>query len=187
VDGSRIKNWIHDANHFLDRAEEKLLHAEEYIGKRFPIGRKFAIWIQGESDGKYGTDPVYYKEQLVKISHSLEETCGIQEVFVSRTGHWLPDEQNLKRLRRIAAVQEKVCEEEKNLILISKMASGFPAKGLLQDEVHYCMEALNMLGREIAENIVNYYNEGKNPVLEETDDLAQARRFLEIIEGMSRE
>jgi hypothetical protein len=36
---------------------------------------------------------------------------------------------------------------------------------------------------EIAENIVNYYNDGKKPVLEETDDLVQARRFLEILEG----
>lgn len=182
VDGSRIKNWVHDANHYLEMAQEKFLHAQEYVGKRYTIGRKFAIWIQGESDGKYGTDPVYYKEKLIEISRLLEENCGIKEVFVSRTGHWLPDEENLTRLRRIGAAQEKACEEERNLILISKMASEFPEKGYLQDAVHYNMEALNLLGSEIAENIGIYYNEGKIPVLKETDDLGQARKILSMLE-----
>lgn len=182
VDGSRIKNWVHDANHFLQTAMEKFCHAQEYMAKRYPIGRKFAIWIQGESDGKYGTDPIYYKEKLIEIGRQLEETCGIQEVFVSRTGHWLPDEENLTRLRRIGAAQEKACAEENNLILVSKIASRFPGEGLLQDAVHYNMEALNILGSEIAENIGMYYNEGKVPVLEETDDLEHARRFLVMLE-----
>lgn len=182
VDGSRIKNWLHDTNRYLETAQEKFLHAQEYIEKKYPIGRRFAIWIQGESDGKYGTDPVYYKEKLIEIGRSLEEKCGIREVFVSRTGHWLPDEENLARIRRIGAAQERACEEEKNLILVSKMASGFPKKGYLQDNVHYNMEALNLLGSEIAENIGIYYNEGRMPVLEETDDMEQARKFLMMLE-----
>lgn len=182
VDGSRIKNWLHDTNRYLEAAKEKFLHAEKHVSKKYPVGRKFAIWIQGESDGKYGTDPVYYKEKLIEISHFLEENCKIQEVFVSRTGRWLPDEENLMRIRRIAAAQEKACEEEKNLILVSKQASAFPEKGYLQDNVHYNMDALNLLGSEIAENIGLYYNEGKIPALKETDDLDQARKFLVMLE-----
>lgn len=182
VDGSRIKNWVHDRNHFLEEAMDKFERAEAYVSERTEVGRKFAIWIQGESDGKYGTDPIYYKEQLKLIGRTLEDGCGIKEVFVSRTGHWKPDDENLERCRRIAAVQERVCQEEEGMILVSKMASAFPGQGLLQDEVHYCMKALNMLGCEIAENIGIYYNKGQKPVLEETDDMERAWKYLVKLE-----
>lgn len=33
-----------------------------------------------------------------------------------------------------------------------------------------------------AENVGIYYNEGKMPVLEETNDLKQARKFLNMLE-----
>ena len=181
VDGSRIKNWVHDKNHFLDAAMEKFRHAEAYVGMRAPIGRRFAIWIQGESDGKYGTDPIYYLERLKEIGWILKKECKIEETFVSRTGRWLPDEENLARCRRIGAAQELACMEHDNLILVSKMASAFYEQGLLQDEVHYCMEALNMLGSEIAENIGIYYNEKRRPVLSETEDMERAREVLNIL------
>lgn len=182
VDGSRIKNWVHDTNHYLEQAEEKLLHAKEYIGKKYPLGRVFAVWIQGESDGKYGTDPIYYKEKLLELGGRLQRECDIKEVFVSRTGHWFPDEENLARLKRIQAAQEMACEESGNLILISKMASEFPKMGLLRDEVHYNMKALNLLGEEIAENIAIYYNEGKLPQFGEADELKREKQFLVMIE-----
>ena len=88
---------------------------------------------------------------------------------------------NLARCRRIGAAQELACMEHDNLILVSKMASAFYEQGLLKDEVHYCMEALNMLGSEIAENIGIYYNEKRRPVLSETEDMERAREVLNIL------
>lgn len=43
------------------------------------------------------------------------------------------------------------------------------------------MDAQDLLGSEIAENIGLYYNEGKIPVLKETDDLDQARKYLDML------
>lgn len=77
VDGSRIKNWLHDGNHFLEEAIGKCNRAAEYIAQKEEIGRKFAVWIQGESDGKYASEPLYYIAQLKAIRQTLEDRCGI--------------------------------------------------------------------------------------------------------------
>lgn len=181
VDGSRIKNWNHDKFLYLNAAIEKMNHAVEKIRENYTIDKKYALWIQGESDGKYGTDPLYYKKRLIDIGDMLKEKAKIEKTFVSCTGYWAGDEDYLKRCERIAAVQQRACEESENLILISKMALTFPSKGLLQDEVHYSMEGLNILGNEIAENIVMYYNK-KNTVIEDNVNLDTAREYIKKLE-----
>lgn len=180
VDGSRIKNWLHDQNHFLLEAMEKFKHAQAYISEKTVIGRKAAIWIQGESDGKYGTDPLYYKEKLIQIGRTLKEECGIDHTFVSKTGRWLPNAENLERCRGISEAQEQACREEETLVMAGRMADFFEEQGLLQDEVHYCMKALNMLGREIAENIGLYYNKQDGMCIKTADKGEDMKKYVSI-------
>lgn len=184
VDGSRIKNWNHDKWMYLDEAIAKFKNAEQYIRQTHPIDKKAALWIQGESDAKYGTDPIYYKKQLLSIGARLKKECKVETTFVSMVGYWLGDEDYLKRCERIAVMQERVCMESDDFTLISKTAMTFPKRNLLQDEVHYSMKALNELGKEFAEAMVLYYNGRKNGIPSDCVDLTEARNYIDKLEQL---
>lgn len=81
----------------------------------------------------------------------------------------------------IGAAQKLACEESNHLAMVSKSAYGYYKKGLLQDNVHYSMQALNALGSEIAKNIVLYYNGNQKIALEESEDLTSAREYMKAL------
>lgn len=184
VDGSRIKNWNHDNNFFLQEALEKYHHCLKSLQeKQILIGKKYAVWIQGESDGKYGTDPLYYEERLADIGNVLKEN-GIEQTFVSATGYWDGSEQYLKRCERISVVQELLCEKSKTLTLVSKLPRTFRKQNKNQDEVHYSMEALNELGADIAQNMYVFYDKGIKPILKDEIDLQKAKVYIQKLKEL---
>lgn len=186
VDGSRIKNWNHDKFMYLQEAIKKFNNAIEYMSKKTVIGKKYALWIQGESDAKYGSSPIYYGERLQNIYDVLKKECKIDKMFLSLTGYWLGDKKNLKRCEAIAAMQEKICGQNEDLEIVSKQALSFVDRSLLQDEVHYSMKALNILGNEIAENMFKYYNNEK-PEIKEFISLKKAREYIDKLELLEKE
>ncbi|MEG2737451.1 sialate O-acetylesterase [Clostridium sp.] len=177
VDGSMIKNWGHDRYNYLDNAIKKFERGINTISKIYSINTKYTIWIQGESDCKYGTDPLYYRERLKKLVNDLRKIDSLK-VFLSLTGYW--DGVSDKRVNNILATQCIVADEVENLIVASKKAVTFRERGLLIDDVHYSQEALNELGLDIANNIYKYENEGKLNI-EDTVDLNKNREYIREI------
>ncbi|MPQ42665.1 sialate O-acetylesterase [Clostridium tarantellae] len=184
VDGSRIKNWNHDKFFLLNEAIEKFNKGIERLSKDFEINKKYAIWIQGESDGKYGTDPIYYRDRLIDISKNLNDRCEIEKMFVSLIGYWEGSDDNLRRCENIAAMQERTCEKNENLCLASKLALTFKERELTIDEVHYSQEALNQLGRDIADNMFYYYRTGVKPTLQDMIDMTRAKEYIKNLEEL---
>lgn len=154
VDGSLIKNWGHDRYNYLVDAMNKYKRALEKLGKIYNINKKYAIWIQGESDGKYGTDPVYYKRNLIKLGDKLKEE-GIDKTFVSISGYWKGT--NYLRSEVIMAAQESAILSSDNLALGSFKGPSYLDRNMLIDDVHYNQEALNELGGDIGERIIKYH------------------------------
>lgn len=185
-DGSRIKNWNHDANQFLNDAIYKFNKGCETIAKQYKIENKYAIWIQGESDAKYGSDAIYYKESLKDIANRLNVECNIEKTFVSLTGYWLGHESYFIRTRRIAASQEIACCECDKLELGSKRAMTFHKEKLTIDDVHYSQEGLNILGLDLCENIYNYHITKNSVILEDTVDLDDAKQYIYELEQISK-
>lgn len=177
-DGSRIKNWNHDANKFLDDAIDKFNNGCLEIEKKYEIGNKYVIWIQGESDAKYGSDVIYYKENLKSIAYRLKEECNIDKMFVSMTGYWLGEDEYFVRTRRIASAQEIACNECEVLSLGSKRAMTFHDEKLTIDDVHYSQEGLNILGKDLCNNIYKYHTTGKDLQLEDTVNLDKERNYV---------
>ncbi|WP_024613866.1 sialate O-acetylesterase [Clostridium sp. Ade.TY] len=178
VDGSMIKNWGHDRYSYLVNALDKYKSGVEKIKKIYEINSQNAIWIQGESDAKYGTDPIYYREKLKGLVKGLEYV-GIEKVFLSLTGYWegVDDE----KVYNIAATQSITAEECENLIVASNLALSFRERNLLIDEVHYSQEALNELGEELANNIYNYCYKGENPKFKYEFDLGKNKKYVKEI------
>lgn len=166
VDGSMIKNWGHDRYNYLDNAIYKYENAVSKLDKIYDVDKTYAIWIQGESDGKYGTDPIYYKNSLIELGNKLNK-IGIERVFVSQTGYW--EGANPLRMEVIMIAQEEACKESPNLILCSKKGPTFRERKMLIDEVHYNQNALNELGKDIEKAIYNYYSEGN--IIEISDEI----------------
>lgn len=185
-DGSRIKNWNHDANQFLNDAIKKFNEGCTKISKKYEIENKYAIWIQGESDAKYGSDALYYKENLKSIANRLKDECHIDKMFVSLTGYWLGHKDYFIRTRRIAAAQEAACKECETLSLGSKRAMTFHDENLVIDDVHYSQIGLNILGKDLSENIYKYHITKKDLELEDTINLDIERKYIEQLENISK-
>ncbi|AVD34531.1 sialate O-acetylesterase [Clostridioides difficile] len=185
-DGSRIKNWNHDNNWFLNDTIEKFNAGCATLSKHYNIENKYVIWIQGESDAKYGSDALYYKESLKKIAYRLKEECMIDKMFVSLTGYWLGEDEYFIRTRRIAAAQESACNECDILCVGSKIAMQFHDKGLTIDDVHYTQEGLNILGKDLCKNIYKYHTTKEKELLSDTIDLSEARRYIYELEKISK-
>lgn len=177
-DGCVFINWNHDANMFLDDAINKFNNGCKAIERKYEVGNKYVIWIQGESDAKYGSDTLYYKESLKSIANRLKNECGIDKMFVSLTGYWLGAGEYFVRTRRIAVAQEVACEESDVLCLGSKRAMTFHGEKLTIDDVHYSQEGLNILGRDLCENIYKYHITGKKLQLEDTVNLDKERKYI---------
>lgn len=184
-DGSRIKNWNHDNNCFLNDAIKKFNNACKKLSKSYKVGNKYVLWIQGESDAKYGSDAIYYKESLKAIANRLKAECNIDKMFVSLTGYWLGDESYFIRTRRIAAAQEIACNECEVLSLGSKRAMTFHQENLVIDDVHYSQKGLNILGEDLSNNVYKYYKTNKDLVLDDTVDLSEARKYIYKLEKIS--
>ena len=176
VDGSMIKNWGHDRYNYLFNALDKYKRGVETISKMYSINKQTAIWIQGESDGKYGTDPVYYEDRLKLLVNDLE-SVGIEKVFLSLTGYW--DGVEDKKIHNIVATQIIASKECENLFVGSNLALSFRNRGLLIDEVHYSQKALNELGEDLANNIFSYYYKGEVPKLKDIVNLENNKSYVE--------
>lgn len=188
VDGSRIKNWVQDEHHYLEEMATKLEHGIQHLkAQGWEIGHVFALWVQGESDAKYGTDPLYYAKRLQEIGSLLTQR-GVEQVFVSATGYWNIGQDVCKRCERISAVQQMVCETSSHLTLASTLGRTFLKEGLQRDPVHYSMKGLSLLGQDIAKHIESYYNKKQEkPKLEDRADLTAARRYLAGLQALEQE
>lgn len=178
VDGSMIKNWVHDRYSYYADAINKFKSCINYLSPIYNVKNKFAIWIQGESDAKYGTDPIYYSEMLNELVNKLVKN-SIEKVFVSLTGYWsgVPD----KRVYNIIAAQYLTSLTNKNLVIAADTALSFRDRGLLIDDVHYSQDALNELGSVIAKNVCAYISLGK---IEDIDIYSKFNKNICYIEKL---
>lgn len=184
-DGSRIKNWNHDANQFLNDAIDKFNKGIKKISENYEIVNKYVIWIQGESDAKYGSDIIYYKENLKSIANRLKYECNIDKMFVSLTGYWLGHKDYLIRTRRIAAAQEAACNECDILCVGSKRAMTYHEEKLVIDDVHYSQEGLNILGKDLSNNIFKYQSIKEDLQIEDTINLEKEREYIKFLEAIN--
>lgn len=185
-DGSIINNWVKAKYQFLAEAVDKFNKAVSFAQEKYKIGKKYAIWIQGESDVEGGCCVLYYRESLKYIADTLKEKCGIEKTFVSLTGYWRGNEGNEYRTKRIACAQELACKQSPNLALASKRAMTFSDEDMYVDLVHYNQEALNILGKDLCKNVYYYYKNNKEPHIEDTINLDVARKYTEELENINK-
>lgn len=124
---------------------EKFRAAEEKIGKE-NIARRYAMFLQGESDALEGTREEEYARLLSAFGEALKADLGIEAFFVIRVGRFANDERDFP----VLAAQEKLCRENPFFVMLTRATGELLQKdGFTFYEGHYNNLAFSVLG-EIA-------------------------------------
>ena len=129
----------------------------EKVSESFEIGKRYVVWLQGESDAKYSTDEQTYKNALQVLESSLKEELGIDRFAIIKVGRFADDERDIA----IAQAQESICEENENFVMLTRITND-----LLGDERyvnpdvhgHYSSDGLELLGKTAGENLGRFAN-----------------------------
>jgi hypothetical protein len=113
------------------------------------------IWSQGENDGTAlgeGTLQKYdYELSLIKLINSYREKYGKNIPFVIvETGRHATCKNCDFGFEIVRGVQRKVANDMKNVFIGYDKTEFFIEKSMLKDAVHYNQDALNEIGKELA-------------------------------------
>ncbi len=125
-----IFDWMPDTNRYkaliykTKKAEEKLKR-ENYI-----IGKKYFVWLQGESDGILGKSKEEYKKNMLILWEKLKQTASFEKCLIIRVAKFyefpcIP----------IMEAQEELCFEKNDFCMLTRITSSFTEEnGLMQGE-----------------------------------------------------
>ena len=221
VGGQSIYSWWNNdkdsnGNHQdygLQDAKIKYEEAVKYlVNNGYTIRNKYMIWCQGESDtgtqsivpketpnryDKYLREGKSYEDKLKYVINEMSSLevnvqdnmySGIDKAFIIKVGHKAG---SYAMHDDIMKIQEKICEENENIILASNAYEALSlCKENVWDEknnryeykymnrndlVHFHQKAYNLLGYDVGKNIAYYTNTHPNIELNEeffnSDDL----------------
>ena len=143
----------------------KFLAAEKAIGKE-NVRRRYAVFLQGESDAIEGTSQADYEARLSRFIADLKQDIAIDAFFIIRVARFTEDERDFPILR----AQEAVAARGDGVIL-TRIAGSLllqPEKYQSYERAHYNNEAFAVLGKVAGENAVAYdaglpFDAGKEP------------------------
>lgn len=127
------------------------LEAEGYV-----IRHKYAMYLQGESDGDENFTAAKHKTNLRSIFDSFVSNWGCEKIILVRIGN-SNDSGAYDKYRNILQAQNELAYEHDDIIMGSMAASTFRDRGLMSDVWHYTLEGYRELGNDIA-NTMYYFH-----------------------------
>lgn len=115
------------------------------------------LWSQGERDANAVNakqlTPEEYEAGLIKLIARFRKELGATLPFyIIQTGHFTGhSDEGFDAIRK---AQEHVAGQLKNVYIVYGQTIDFPAKGMMQDEIHYNQAALNEIGTTAARQVV---------------------------------
>lgn len=125
----------------------------------YHIRRRYAVWLQGESDAANNVDPEVYTTNLDNIIRPLF-MLGLHKVFIITPGRTISIKDYFAG---IIEQQLKMCKESGYYALGTNVLSGISTKYMV-DEWHYNQQVLNLLGIETARSAAYYTVEKKERI-----------------------
>lgn len=122
----------------------------------YKVRKRFAIWLQGESDAANNVTAAEYASNMDNIIRPLF-IGGLNKVFIITPGRTL----TLKHyFDVIVDCQLEMCKTSGYYALGTNVLSGMSAE-YMTDEWHYNQNVLNLLGEQCAESVAFYVNNQK--------------------------
>lgn len=141
---------------------EKFLCAAQKIGEE-NAGRRFAVFLQGESDALESRTKEEYARLLRAFGESLKADLGLEKFFVIRVGRFAQDERDFP----VLAAQEEVCAGGGYFCMLTRKTGELTQnpRYMSYEPWHYNNEAFSLLGKICGENAAQIF-EGKEIALE---------------------
>ncbi|MFT4153571.1 sialate O-acetylesterase [Parafilimonas sp.] len=122
------------------------------------IPLKGIIWSQGERDANAintgQLTAAVYKSTLENLILRFRKKLGHDTPFyIIQTGYY--KDHDKKGFDEVRTCQRDVAAQVKNVMLVYDETGSFIQKGLMKDQIHYNQQALNMIGKTVAERIVS--------------------------------
>ena len=144
-----------DTTYFINNMGEmqsRFNEAADYLENAgYTIRKKLLVWCQGEADADKGRSDETYKSNTLSIFEDLREGCGIEDLFIVRTGHYniyyggeTPSEDDLAKdaeYLRISNAQQALADENDNIYIAASLYSD-EYLSEMRDQYHYYQLAL---------------------------------------------
>lgn len=146
---------------FVTDLSLRVKNAHDYLNNNgYIIKNQYVIWLQGESDA---LERIHHDEYVTNMDNIIRPLFieGFTKVFVITPGR---TKSNKNFFNEIIDSQIVMCKNSGYYALGSTMLCGVSTDYMV-DEWHYNQDVLNMLGKEAADSVAYYTNEGKEKCL----------------------
>lgn len=157
----------------MSEMQRRFNDAVSYLNANgYTVRNKMLVWCQGEADADKKRSDEAYKSNTLKIFNELKDGCGIDDVFIVKTGHYniyygIEDggEPSADALAadaeylRISSAQQTLADENENIYVASSLYSD-EYLGRMRDRYHYYQDVYNSVGADAGEYIAKIYGGG---------------------------
>ncbi len=168
-----------DTTYFINNMGEmqsRFNEAADYLENAgYTIRKKLLVWCQGEADADKGRSDETYKSNTLSIFEDLRDGCGIEDMFIVRTGHYniyyggeTPSEDDLAKdaeYLRISNAQQALADENDNIYIAASLYSD-EYLSEMRDQYHYYQSVYNSVGKTAGEAIAEVYENEPVPTPE---------------------
>lgn len=141
--GTEIAQWQGQQDLLTD-ALGRFAQANAYLQEvSMPVGHRFLVWCQGETDGDRETTPALYKARFRNLWAQCRQ-AGLETCFLVAIGQY----NGVKGCdyTAIHAAQCELAREGPGVVLASDDFGTMQARGLMKDSYHYYQQAYNEVG-----------------------------------------
>ena len=113
---TRIEFWLPHTGCF-DTTVVKSKRAIEKVLENYQIGKRYLVWLQGESNQIYGTSAQAYKSLLTEIKEGFKIELAIDKFCIIKVGNFTENEKGEEIIR----AQEEICREDKDFYMLTEV------------------------------------------------------------------
>ncbi len=139
---TEINYWLGDGYEMFVRKSKAAI--AKTLAERGEIGRKYVVWLQGESDAIASVKKDDYKKQLSEFARKIKDELDIDRFAIIRVGLYKMDETDWE----IINAQEELCAEDDLFVMLTRVCSDYCTKPeykeYLNPEVHGHYSALGL-------------------------------------------
>ncbi len=157
--GTSLVDWQPGTERFDDLLNRLTTSVAWLQDNGYHIRHQYIVWCQGETDDIEMEE--WYITNFNAILNTLKE-AGIEKCFMIRVGNSNPATQDKITLME---TQNRICQNDKDVIMISTDLAGMLERGLMKDDLHYYQQAYNETGEHAGVNMAFYVMNGKEPFM----------------------
>lgn len=156
--GTSTNTWLNRG--LVKETQRRVRLAKKYMKKKgIKIRHTYMVWYQGESDAAQGLEGWQYNNRMKKIYTKMKKV-GVKKVFMIRIGQ---NQAAIGQTDEIVKAQKKLCDTNKNFIMVSKSAYQFGLNpgAYHYDAIHINQTGLNKIGYEAGKAAGKYAKKHK--------------------------